>query len=409
MKRILIHTIVFSPDAVSTAYLYTDIALGLKQAGHHIQIITTTPHYNVVEDGVVRQSLKRKWAGLLYISDYEEMKVYHIPAKKYKSIFLRLLSFIYFHLLSLFISFFIGKVDVVLTPSPPLTIGLVAILIAKLKGGYAIYNVQEIYPDFIINQGILKNKFIIWMLRGLERFVYKHSRFVVTIDKLFSNIITPRIKSTFKIKVIPNFVDTDLYREFPKINDWSKSSEHLDKFIVMYAGNIGLAQDWEPLIFAAQKLSYLPIQFVIIGEGIRKDQLKDSIKEFNLTNISLLNYQDRQMMPLINAFADLHFIAMNPDIDKDGFPSKVYSILASGRALLVSTQDDTPLAEIVKESRAGLVVPVRNHEAFADAILEYYSNPVKIKKDSAQARNFILRNYSKDIVVKKYEELINQE
>jgi colanic acid biosynthesis glycosyl transferase WcaI len=407
VKRILIHTIVFSPDAVSTAYLYTDIAFGLKEAGNHVQVITTTPHYNVVKKKRGHQILKRKWLGLLYVSDYEGIKVYHIPAKKHKSIFLRLLSFIYFHLLSLIISFFIGKVDVVLTPSPPLTIGLVAILIAKLKGGYAIYNVQEIYPDFIINQRILKNKFIIWLLKGLERFVYKHSRFVVTIDKLFSGIISPRIKSKSKIKVIPNFVDTDLYREFPKVNKWSKSSAHINKFIVMYAGNIGLAQDWEPLIFAAQKLSYLPIQFVIIGEGIRKDQLKDSITNFNLTNISLLNYQDRQMMPLINAFADLHFIAMNPDIDKEGFPSKVYSIMASGRAIVVSTQNDTPLAKIVNDSQAGIVVPAKNNNAFADAILYYYNNPAIIIQHSGQARDFILRNYSKEIVVKKYEELIS--
>lgn len=406
MKRILIHSIVFHPDAVSTAYLYADIAKGLKDLGYEVQVITTTPHYNVLKDQVGREGLKRKLFGLYYYSVYEGIKVYHIPAVKSRNILLRLFSFVYFHFFSIIISLFIGKINVVLAPSPPLTIGLVAIIIAKIKGGEAIYNVQEIYPDFIINQGILKNRLAIKLLKSLERFIYRHSKFIVTIDELFSDIIRPRIANPEKIIVIPNFVDTQLYLEYPKVNQWSKNSPYRSKFIVMYAGNIGFAQDWEPLIFAARELAHLPIHFMIIGEGIKKDLLENLIRTLKLSNISLLEYQERKMMPFINSFADIHFITMNPSMDKEGFPSKVYSIMSSGKTLVVSTGVDTPLSSLLKRAGVGITVPENNDMAFAEAIKEYYENPGRVKEDGIKARDFIVSNYSKEIIIKKYYKLL---
>ena len=199
-KRILIHSIAFSPDGVSTAYLYSDIAVGLQKFGHIVKVITTTPHYNVVDAEYNKRLLKKKALGLYYESDYHGIPVYHIPATKSKSVIIRLLSFCYFHFLALILSVKIGKIDIVLSPSPPLTIGLIGIMIAKFKGGKAIYNVQEIYPDFIINQGLLKNGFVIKSLKKLESFVYNRSRFVVTIDEKFANIIRPRIHNKNKLQ-----------------------------------------------------------------------------------------------------------------------------------------------------------------------------------------------------------------
>ena len=210
-KRILIYSLVFSPDGVSTAYLYNDLASGFQKRGYEVCVLTTTPHFNLIEGALNKQPLQKRFLGLFYQSDFNGIKVYHIPLKKYKSTLLRMLSFIYWHIMSFFVGLFLKRPDIILTPSPPLTSGLIAILLAKLKGAKTIYNVQEIYPDLLINLGYLKNTFIINFLKRLEHFVYNSSNAVTTIDKQFYNIIKPRIKQENSLHVIPNFVDTDLY------------------------------------------------------------------------------------------------------------------------------------------------------------------------------------------------------
>ena len=193
-KRILIYSLVFSPDGVSTAYLYNDLALGFKNKDYEVTVLTTTPHFNLIKESLDKQSLKKHFLGLFFTSNFYGIKVYHIPLKKYRHSLQRILSFIYWHKVSFLVGIFLKRPHVILTPSPPLSSGLLAILLAKLKGSKTIYNVQEIYPDLLINLGHLKNSFLIKMLKKLEWLVYNGSNAVTTIDKQFYKTILPRIK-----------------------------------------------------------------------------------------------------------------------------------------------------------------------------------------------------------------------
>ena len=166
MSKILIHSIAFSPDGVSTAYLYNDIALRFRQEGYEVVVLTTTPQYNVVESELINQPLKKRLFGLYYESDFHGIKVKHVFQKKHKKTTLRMFGFVYWHILSFFLGVSEKKVDVILSPSPPLTIGFINILIGKIKKAKVIYNIQEIYPDLLIEGG-LKSKPIIsisWIL-----------------------------------------------------------------------------------------------------------------------------------------------------------------------------------------------------------------------------------------------------
>jgi len=95
LKKVLIHSIVFSPDCVSTAYLYNDIALGLLDNGFDVVVLTTTPHYNLLDSELIKQPLFKKIFGIYYISNFKGIKVYHIPLKKHKSTLNRIISFVY--------------------------------------------------------------------------------------------------------------------------------------------------------------------------------------------------------------------------------------------------------------------------------------------------------------------------
>ena len=405
-KRILIYSLVFSPDGVSTAYLYNDLALGFQKKGHEVCVLTTTPHFNLINESLYKQPLKKRFLGLFYTSDFNGIKVYHIPLKKYKGTLFRILSFVYWHKMSFFIGLFLKRPDVILTPSPPLTSGFLAILLAKIKGAKTIYNVQEIYPDLIIHLGHLKNTFLINILKRLERFVYNSSNAVTTIDKQFYNTIKPRIKQENSLHIIPNFVDIDLYltESSMKLPDEFLSEPGVTN--MLYAGNVGLAQEWDLVLNLAKEIRDESIIIWIIGEGVKKEYLKSQIEKQQISNIKLLPYQDRKYMPAINLFADFHFIAMDINMENEGFPSKVYSIMSSGRPMVVVSSENTPITSFLNETDTALLVKDHSLSGFKNAVLKLALDKELRNSLGANGRKIIDQKYTKQKVIDQYSILI---
>ena len=401
-KRILIYSLVFSPDGVSTAYLYSDLALGFQKRGYEVCVLTTTPHFNLIEGALNEQPLQKRFLGLFYQSDFNGIKVFHIPLKKHKSTLLRMLSFIYWHKMSFFLGLFLKRPDVILTPSPPLTSGLLSILLAKLKRAKTIYNVQEIYPDLLINLGYLKNTFLINFLKRLERFVYNSSTAVTTIDKQFYNIIKPRIKQENSLHIIPNFVDTDLYVTESSTKLPAEFLSEPGFTNMLYAGNIGLAQEWDLVLNLAKEIKNELITIWIIGEGVKKEYLKSQIEKHQLSNIKLLSYQDRKYMPVINLFADFHFIAMDKSMENEGFPSKVYSIMASGRPVVIVSSENTPITSFLRDTDTSLLVTDHSLSGFKNAVLKLARDKELRIYLGANGRKIIDQDYTKEKVINQY-------
>ena len=405
-KKILIHSLIFSPDGVSTAYLYNDIALKFQENGYEVLVLTTTPHYNVVESQLAAQPLKWKVWGICKESCFHGIRVLHVPQKKFRNTFLRVLGFVYWHIISFLIGLSQRNVDVILSPSPPLTIGVINIWLAKIKGCKTIYNVQEIYPD------ILKRKdgLVIEQLRRMERYVYNNSTAVTTIDQVFYNVIAGRFKDKSKLCIIPNFVDTELY------NSQGGNVECLnphffpttDSLKLLYAGNIGYAQDWEPLICLAEKTKGFSIEYFIIGEGVMKPVLEEKVRELELDNVHILPYQPRSLMPSILAYSDIQFIFMNPEMEMQGFPSKVYTIMACGRPLLVCSGKDTPIINFLQEHGCAKLITEKSLEEKVGEMADWLDSVSKSEL-ALLGRNgveVIKRLYSKDVVTQKYVDLV---
>lgn len=403
-KKVLIHSLIFSPDGVSTAYLYNDIALRFQKEGYEVVVLSTTPHFNVVEEQLAKQPLKWKIPGIYKESDFHGIKVMHVPQKKFKSTALRILGFVYWHIISFLLGLCIRNVSVIVSPSPPLSIGMLNLILGKLKGCKVIYNVQEIYPD------ILKKKTgpIIACLKKVERCIYNKSAAITTIDDVFYNTIVSRFEDPNKLHIIPNFVDTDLYNPtnvepldeniFPKT----------DSLKLLYAGNIGYAQDWEPLICLAEKTKGFSIEYFIIGEGVMKPVLEEKVRELELDNVHILPYQPRSLMPSILAYSDIQFIFMNPEMEMQGFPSKVYTIMACGRPLLVCSGKDTPIINFLQEHGCAKLITEKSLEKKVGEMADWL-NSVSKSELALLGRNgveVIKRLYSKDVVTQKYVDLV---
>ena len=405
-KRVLVHTLIFSPDGVSTAYLYNDIALRLQESGYEVVVLTTTPHFNIVPEQVEKQPMHWKVWGLCKESNYHGMRVLHVPQKKFKSTVLRLLGFVYWHIVSFFIGLGIRHVDLILSPSPPLTIGLLNLWLGKLKGCKVVYNVQEIYPDILKLKGGVALKVLRWM----ERKVYNGSDAVTTIDQVFYDTIVGRFKEPSRLHIIPNFVDTELYRQV----DWKGRLDatlfpDTDSIKLLYAGNIGHAQSWEPLIELADRTRELNVEYIVIGEGAKRVYVASEIERRRLKKLRLLPYQPRELMPAILSYSDASFIFMAPESDTDGFPSKVYTIMACERPLLVLSGENTPIVNFLKDKGCAKLITEQDFETKVDEMVTWLRSVSRdeLKEMGRKGLAEIEAKYTKEKVTDMYVELVD--
>lgn len=406
-KKILIHSLIFSPDGVSTAYLYNDIALAFKKSGYDVVVLSTTPHFNVVPEQLNKQPMKWGIWGLYKKSLFEGIPVYHVPQKKFKSTLLRIIGFVYWHIVSFFVGLTIKNVDVIVSPSPPLTIGRLNNLLGWLKGCKVVYNVQEIYPD-ILNKP--ETSIVHRYLRGMEKRVYNNSAAVTTIDQVFYDTIVDRFKDRSKLHIIPNFVDTELYHEGVLIAGLDKKLFPQNESIkLLYAGNIGFAQDWEPLVRLAEKTRDLNVEYFLIGMGVKKKWVEEQKTIRGLDKLHILDYQPRHMMPAILAYSDLQYIFMTPEQEGMGFPSKVYTIMACGRPLLVCSGDNTPIVNFLKPIGCAKLVTNHDLEQKTDEMAQWLSTMTreKLRGMGTKGEVVIKQSYTKEKVTKQYVELVN--
>lgn len=411
MSRLLIHSIAFSPDGVSTAYLYNDIALRFQKEGYDVVVLTTTPQYNFVKGNEKSQKLKTRFLGLYSVSSYRGIKVYHVAQRKFKSTILRIIGFLYWHIMSLIIGLLIKGIDVILSPSPPLTLGVINILLAKLKRCKVVYNVQEIYPDLLIESGGLKSRPVIKLLSLMEKFVYRYSDKVTTIDRVFFNTIIDRFYDKNKLQIIPNFVDTDIYKPL------SMKQVQLDRTYfsnssslkIMYAGNIGYAQDWDSLLRVAANLKDENIEFFVIGDGVMKDHLKKELVRLQLSKVHVIPYQPRKLMPSLIAYSDIQFIFMAPQTEGHGFPSKVYTIMSCGKPLLVCSGVNTPIINFLQNKGCAFLITEKDSEKKANQVVQILQSVDRqiLTKMGTHGMSDIQENYSKEVVTNMYIELVD--
>ena len=289
----------------------------LQAKGHNVTVLTTSPHFNRDAEAEWRQPLRNHWGPVLRRSDYHGIPVYHtIMPRKGKSITLRLLGWTGFHLISTAAGMTtVSRPDVIIAPSPPLTIGVSAWILGKFHGAPFIYNVQEIFPDIAVRLGALRNKRLIGLLEHLERFIYRKGEKIAVIAPRMRQLLLGKGVPSDKVEVVPNFVDIDNFSPLPKDNEFSRQHGIQEKYIVSYAGNMGPAQGLESFIDSAGLLrDETEIQFMMMGDGILRESLKKRIEKLGLNNFTFLSYQPYSTMSQIYAASDICLVpADGPD------------------------------------------------------------------------------------------------
>lgn len=406
MAKVLILSLVFPPDNVSTAQLMGELARDLSRLGHAVRVVTTVPHYNPPTEA---SPLKRIAGVLLQGSNFADIPVTHVwVPRKGRNLVVRAFGWMVFHLIGTIVACFSSfRPDVIFSPSPPLTIGASAWFIARVRRAKYVYNVQEIYPDVAIHLGVLRSKMLIRLATALERFVYRGASAVTTISSGMQRKLAAKGVNSTKLHLIPNFVDLSSFQELPKRNAFSTEHRISEKFVVSYAGNMGKPQALDIFVEAMVYLrKRTDIVLLMVGSGSEFPRLKAVAQARGLDNVRFLPQQPYPMVPAIYASCELNIVSQTAGTTSDGIPSKVYRIMGSGRAVLAYTDAASDLGHLVNDSGGGIVVMTQDPEEMARIIEGAATNPTRLQDMGRCAREYVARSFSREKVSSQYSDLI---
>jgi colanic acid biosynthesis glycosyl transferase WcaI len=278
-------------------------------------------------------------------------------------------------------------------------------LIGFLKRAPFIYNVQELYPDAAVSLGALQQGFVLNALRRIERFVYARSFAVTAIAPGMYRTIVGRTGDTTKVHLIPNFVDTRVISARPRDNPFSREYGLNEVFTVMYAGNMGPAQGLETLLDAAGLTADdKGICYVFVGDGTSRADLQESARLRRLSNVQFIAQQPYDRVPDIYGAADLCVVPLVSGLATEAVPSKLYRIMAAERRILAIADPDSDLAEAVRESSSGFVVPPDNPQELATAILRAARTPDRAAE--TRGRDYATKHVERGRITKQYSDLL---
>lgn len=364
--RVLVLCPHYEPDTAPTGVVMTEIAKRLVELGHELHIVTSLPWY---EHHRIDQAWRGRWWRVERMPWGSITRVHPFPTDK-TNIPARALGFAGFTVLALLAAIVRRRrPDVVLTMSPPLTLGVAGWLAARLRRSACVFNVQDIFPDVAIEVGAISSRRVIRVLQWLESFVYKRADAVTVLSSDLRDNVAAKIgrQDPGKVRVIPNFVDTDRVRPGPRDTAYRREIGAGDRTVVMYAGNVGFSQPLDLVIETARRWEATgerrDVLFVINGGGSERSRLEAAAA--GLESVRFVDFQPPERLPEVLASADIHLIALREGLARSSVPSKLYSILAAGRPVFASIDPGTEVSRVLAEHRCGTSVPPEDLEAFA--------------------------------------------
>jgi len=404
----------FSPDVAPTGEVMTSIADALIDRGHRMHVVTSLPWYQ-------EHALEPGWDGQLVRHETTPWgtitRVHPFPTDK-RNIPARAVAFGGFTALAAYEGI-VSRVapDVVMAMSPPLTLGVAGWAVATSKRVPFVFNIQDVFPDVAVELGLLTGRRAIAAARWLERTSYRRADAVTVLsDDLADNVrdkigagLAPGAAATqtAKVRVIPNFIDTDWITPGPRENSYRSEHGLVGKRVVMYAGNVGMSQSLGLMLDAAAALRHEgDVAFVINGGGAARPELERRAR--GLENLQFVDMAPKARLPEVLAAGDVHVVPLKRGLAWSSVPSKLYSVLAAGRPIVASVDAGTEVERTLHQAQAGLAVPPDDAEAFTKAIRRLLDDPEGAKAMGAAGRRYVENWASPAAVGAAYEELFDE-
>jgi glycosyltransferase involved in cell wall biosynthesis len=398
--KILFLTQYFPPETGAPQNRIHSLATYMSDFGADVTILTAMPNYPKME-------IQNEYKGKYYIKEQDGKLTIHrswIFVKKSKGVLSRLVNYFSFVFSSLFTGLFrIEKNDFIICESPPLFLGISALIISKFKGSKLIFNVSDLWPESAEKLDIIHNKLLLGLSYKLEALLYRSSTLVVgqtngivsNINNRFNQVPTYWLPNGIDFHAFNIHADGDIFRD--NIN-FNKAD-----FVLMYAGVLGHAQGLEVILLVAQKTKQIErLKYVIIGDGPEDLKLRNMAKDLDLNNVIFVGNIPRSEMPSAVAACDAYIVPLKKnDLFLGAVPSKLFEPLAMGKPILLGV-DGEARELFINQGQAGLFFEPENVLELENAIMSLVDNMVKCDIYGENGRLFVKSKFNRIDIAKKF-------
>jgi colanic acid biosynthesis glycosyl transferase WcaI len=306
-------------------------------------------------------------------------------------------------------SFGVDRPDIVVSLTDPPFVGLPAFWTARRTGARFVYLCEDIFPEVAALIEDFQSAAVNASLDRVNRYLLRHADAIVALgDRMRRRLVEEKGADPSRVHVIHNWADCDAIVPGPKDNPFARAHGLVDRFVVMHSGNVGLSQNLEVLIEAADRLqSKERLTIAIVGDGSRRRALETMVAARGLVNVRFFPYQFKALLHESFAAADAFVVSLKSGLEGFIVPSKVYGILAAGRPYIAATDPSAEPAAIVRDGGCGLVAAPGDAAALADAIVALYDDPAATREMGVRARR-VARQFDRRPAVQAYHELFER-
>lgn len=401
LKRILFLNRSFYPDVEATGQLLTELCRELS-GGYEVHVVCGRPLYRRV-----------KHKGIIGRERHESIHIWRVmntalPKKFFLSRIINLLSYFILCFLGVF---FLKKADCVISETDPPLLASVAYVYSRIRGCAFIYYSQDIWPQVGVATGRFSYPVLPGLLQTINGFLYKKADHIIVLGRDMKGRLEEEHRiAPGRVSVVENWADP--LKIFPveaKTNPFIAVNALGKRFVVMYSGNLGFAQDLETVIKAARLLKdHEDILFLMIGEGALKDKLVKMASSMGLQNIRFLSYQEKQDLRFSLGAAHVHLIPLRNGMKGCIVPSKVYGIMAAGKPFIAAVDEGSEIALLVDEFCCGLRINPSDAEKLSEAVLWASAHPDKLRRMGEKGRNALENHFTPRICAQKFKAVIQE-
>ncbi len=299
--------------------------------------------------------------------------------------------------------------DVVVSLTDPPIIGLAAWWTARRTGARFVFLCEDIFPEVAALLEDFHNPLVNRSLDRINRFLLAEADAIVALgDRMRERLVVEKGADPSRVHVIHNWADCERIKPGSKDNAFARAMGFVDRFVVMHSGNVGMSQNLDVLVAAADLLrSKERLTIAIVGDGARRAWLEAEVARRNLSNVRFLPYQPKDALHDSFAAADVFLVSLKAGIEGYIVPSKLYGILAAGRPYIAAVDPSCEAADIAVGQRCGLLARPGDAGDLAEKIALLYDAPASTREMGVNAREASLR-FDRKAAVRQYYELFAQ-
>ncbi|MGQ0659183.1 MAG: glycosyltransferase family 4 protein [Chromatiales bacterium] len=395
--KVLIVSQYFWPES----FRINDLALGLRDSGYRVEVLTGKPNYPTGSF----------FPGYGYWSplhdDYEGIPVARVPMvpRGSGSRAWLAVNYLSFALSASALGPFLcrHRHDVIFVYEPsPITVGLPAIACKKLWGVPIVFWVQDLWPESLFATDAVRSLAVLRTVRMLAKCIYRHCDLILVPSEGFRSHIEALGVDSNRILYFPNSAEA-LYQPMTVASNAPECAVLPDGFRVMFAGNVGVAQDFATILEAAERLrSKQDIHWIILGDGRMFTWVQEQVERRGLTsNVHLLGRYPMEVMPKFFSLADVMLMTLKKQpIFALTIPAKLQSYMACGKPVIAAIEGEG--ARTVSDAKAGLTPPPEDADALADAVLTMYGMTVAQRTEMGmEARRYFERHFEREMLLQR--------